>query len=450
MKHQRFFILLLLIFTVSTVGCSPGHAGGNEIAFLRDGHLWTIDPDGANAFAVFADNNTPVVGYSWSPTHQILSFRTLDADFAKTSAAKHLSSNPITALPGDLPGTLNTIGIDGGSPIPIIFSNPVLRNSNAWWNTTGSRLIYREELTAATPSPNEVFWWVSQNDQPGGIARKPLPNSFSMPSIAPDNSLALGISKQGLFTSTLNGTDVHYLSHGILPGHPLFAPLERALWQPAHEHPKILYALESSVPPQQKTSHTGSIAVKLILNDLHGHTTTLASCTCTQFAWAPDGNHIVYSSGPTYTMYNLNNGSSFSIDGEEGSIPYWSPDSQFLLLDGLHSLVLVQVNSRQKQLLLHDSISFTGIVSSSAAIPGVNALLQPISNSLWTADSRHFLFSTRGRTHWLGKDLPSSSGLYTLSIDSHGEPQGDPLLVDSGNDTQAGWSYEDPNTSFLF
>src|SRR5713226_8823881 len=70
MQHRRLFILLLL-FLASMAACSPGHVGGNEIAFLRDGHLWTIDPDGANAFEVFGDA-TPIVGYGWSPTHQIM------------------------------------------------------------------------------------------------------------------------------------------------------------------------------------------------------------------------------------------------------------------------------------------------------------------------------------------------------------------------------------------
>ena len=169
MKHQRLFILLLLLL-VSMAACSPGHVGGNEIAFLRNGQLWTIDPDGANAFEIAGDNPA-VVGYSWSPTHQLLTFRTLDADFAKTSAGKHIASDPLTELTGDLPSTLNTIGIDGGSPIPIIFSSPDVQYSNAWWNTTGNRLIYREGTTASSHSPSTVIWWVSQNDQPGGIAR---------------------------------------------------------------------------------------------------------------------------------------------------------------------------------------------------------------------------------------------------------------------------------------
>src|SRR5947199_8517896 len=208
MKHQRLFILLLLLL-VSMAACSPGHVGGNEIAFLRDGQLWTIDPDGANAFEI-AGNDPAVVGYGWSPTHQLLTFRTLDPDFAKTSAAKHIASNPVTELPGYLPSTLNTIGIDGGSPIPIIFSSPSVQYSNASWDTTGNRLIYREETTASSHSPGAVSWWVSQNDQPAGIARNLLPTTFSIPPITTRNSMAIGNSKRGLFTTTRTASNVEY------------------------------------------------------------------------------------------------------------------------------------------------------------------------------------------------------------------------------------------------
>jgi hypothetical protein len=51
---------------------------------------------------------------------------------------------------------------------------------------------------------------------------------------------------------------------------------------------------------------------------------------------------------------------------------------------------------------------------------------------------------------WQNKSLSSGKGLYTVAIDDHGQPQGTPVLVDAGNDTQAGWTYENPNTSFLF
>jgi hypothetical protein len=170
------FILLLLASLLAA--CSPGHVGGNEIAFLRDGHLWTMDPDGANAFEVVADT-TPVIGYGWSPTHQILTYRMLDPDYAKKVPAQSLVMNPLTEMFGDVPGSENTIGVDGGSPIPILFSSQDVQVSNAWWNASGNRLLYREEPATSSTTATTALWWISQNDQPGGIARKLFPSTFS-------------------------------------------------------------------------------------------------------------------------------------------------------------------------------------------------------------------------------------------------------------------------------
>src|SRR5947209_10197576 len=297
MKRKWPFLLCLLLLS-TMFACSPGHVGGNEIAFLRDGQLWTIDPDGANAFAV-APGNNEVMSYGWSPNHQLLTFRTLDGDFAKTATGKHIVYDSITGLPGDLPGTLNTIGIDGGTAIPIIFSSPDVRFSSAWWNATGNRLIYRESTNTSTSTPGSVLWWISQNDQPGGIARKLLPSTFSIPSINTNSSMAIGSSQKGLFTTSIAGTDMHYLVQGELAGHPLIASLERVLWQPAHAQPDILYALLS---PTQSGSFNAQVKIQLVLRTLQGGSTTLATCTCTQFAWSPDGNAILYSTGTSYTI----------------------------------------------------------------------------------------------------------------------------------------------------
>ncbi len=182
---------------------------------------------------------------------------------------------------------------------------------------------------------------------------------------------------------------------------------------------------------------------------MNGQITILATCACLQFAWSPDGNHILYSSGSSYTILNLNSSSVLTIAAEGGSVPYWSPDGQFLLLDGLHTLTLLQIASRQQQVLLSDTTASPGPAAASPGQSNVNALLQPVSNNLWAADSRHFLFLTRDRLMWRGRHLSSGRGLYTVSIDSHGQPQGTPAIVDSGNDTQPGWTYEDPDTSFL-
>ncbi len=442
MRQKRIVFLLLLLF-LSFASCSPGHLGENEIAFVRDGHLWTIDPSGANVFEVVTDS-APVIGYAWSPDHHIFVFRLLDS----TSAGKHFATNPITGLPGDLPSSLNTVGIDGGFPIPIVASSTDIQHSNAWWNTSGNRLLYREESThAQDQSPIDVSWWVSQNDQPDGIARKSLPASYSIPSFTSSSSIAIGSSLQGIFTTTLAGTNLQWLTHGMLPGHPLPATLERVLWQPAHQQPALLYAVTAtSLPSSSPQSFNGTApAVQLVMRDYNGQTNAITTCYCTQFAWSPDGNSILYSTGTTDTIYTLKQHTAFSFTVEDGSVPYWSPDSQFLLLDGLHTLSLVQTaNQRQQQLLADTS---TGTATST--LPGAHALLQPVPNSLWASDSRHFLVLTRGRLLWQGQGLNSGNGLFSVTVDDQGHIQGTPAVVDTGNDSQAGWSYEDPNTSFL-
>ena len=411
------------------------------IAFIRDGQLWTIDPDGANAFAVFS-SDFPAIGYNWSPNHQLLAFRTLDPDVAKTPAAKNLAPDAITGLIGDEPSTVNTIGVDGGTPIPVAFSSPDVAYSNPMWAITNARLLYRQSPKQPPRHPNDVIWWVSQNDQPGGIAVKSLPNSYSIPSLAYQKQMAIGNSDHGIFTTTLTGTNLRDISTSQLPGHPLPASLERIVWQPAHQDASFLYA----IPAPSHGSPTEPLTVQLILGTMHGQTTTLATCACLQFSWAPDGNHLLFSTGSTYTIVNLNGHTSFDIAGVANSVPYWSPDSQFLLLDGPHTLTLIRVATQQRTLLLSDTNP--SAASQSPVVP--HTLLQPVANSIWSADSRHFLFLTRGRLQWQGQALKSGQGLYTAMIDNLGHLQGPPGVVDKGNDTQPGWTYQDANTSFLY
>ncbi|GER91545.1 hypothetical protein KDW_57070 [Dictyobacter vulcani] len=66
-KHKNILAFLLLVLSLGLLAaCAPGHSGERVVAFIRDGKLWTIDPDGNNAFATVSQN-TPVVGYAWSP-----------------------------------------------------------------------------------------------------------------------------------------------------------------------------------------------------------------------------------------------------------------------------------------------------------------------------------------------------------------------------------------------
>src|SRR6266496_6381400 len=463
MTQKRLFLLIFLLLAVLLASCSPGHIGNNEISFVRDGHLWTIDPDGANAFEV-TSISAPVIGYEWSPDHRIFAFRTLDSDFSKTAAGQHVTSNPVTGLTNDVPSGINAIGIDAGTPVPIAVSGAGFQHSNAWWNPAGNRLLYREEATSVIQNAGTQSWWISQNDQPLDIARKLLPYSYSIPSLS-TNDMAIGNSSQGLFTTTLAGTQFQLILQGALPGHPLPASLERVLWQPAHHNPSILYAIATQTTGKVPSflckggsgglgsedpcaSDTTAMQVQLILRDFREQTRTIATCSCTQFAWSPDGKYVLYTTGTMYTILNIKDSSSFSVPGEYGSVPYWSPDSRFIILDGLHTLQLISVVSQRQQQLLTDVASESGTAIS--PLPDARALLQPISNSIWASDSRQFLFLSRNRLSWQGKNLDSGKGLYTVSIDGNGRVQGSPAVVDSGNDSQASWTYEDPNTSFLF
>jgi hypothetical protein len=443
MRRGRIFLTLVLALALLSIltACSSGDIGNEEITFVRAGGLWTIDPDGTNAFELEAPG-TPILNYGLSPDHQIYVFRTLDSDFAKTFAGKHLAVDPITGLVGDVPGALNTIGIDGGTPIPLTLSAPDLMQSNAWWNPTGNHLLYRQAIGTTASSPVLESWWISQSDQPLGIARKLLLSSYSIPSLNANGSLVVGNSAQGIFTTNLAGADLTLVQRGTLPGHPLPASLERILWQPGQQNAALLYAIPSSI-----TSSGNQGRFALMLRTASGQTQVLTRCNCQQFAWSPDGSSVLYRTDQGYTLLNIQRGTSFHFTAELDAAPYWSPDSRTLLLDGLHTLTLVNSTSQQTQVLLSDG---RVPVTTGGSLSGKEAILQPVANSLWNTDNQRFVFTTRGRTLWQGKQLSSGNGLYFVTLNEQDEPQGPPTLVDKGDDTQPGWSYVDPSTSFLF
>src|SRR5689334_5622102 len=139
---QHVLLLALLLLNILLAACSPGHNGGTVIGFIRDGALWTIDPNGENTFENAADAPR-IIDFAWSPTHQLLVYRTLDVDFSKTAEGQQLRVRNLSGGVGDVPSVLNTLSVDGGSPIPIAYSSRDIRYNNPTWNSNGSRLLYR-------------------------------------------------------------------------------------------------------------------------------------------------------------------------------------------------------------------------------------------------------------------------------------------------------------------
>jgi Periplasmic component of the Tol biopolymer transport system len=455
MKHcnriQRFFALCLgFVILIGSSACTPGHVGTKVIGFVRAGQLWTIDADGANAFAVVAQGPA-VIGYAWSPDHHLLAFRTLDDSYAQSAQRKQLRQEPVSGQIADAPGTLNTIGVDGGTAITIAFSSEAINYSTPYWNSDGSHLLYRQTSVNFAGNPASATWWIAQNDQPGGIAAKVFPPTFSLPSSSYGNEhdLLLGNADHGVFTTNIAGQQQQTLQPP-LAGHPLPASLERVLWRPGNHEPGILYAVPDAQQQAHKTSQLQTVYVQLRLSNIHGSSRTLTHCTCTQFSWSPDGNALLYSEGSGYTIVDIATGASQHYQAETGAVPYWSPDSRFLLLDGQHSLTLINVQSHRLTTPLSDGQQANTEISTTPM--STSTLLEPIGNSLWSADSRQFAFSSHQRLHWLTTgQLHTGPGLYTATIDAQGNFQSSPSLVQRGdNITQVGWTYQDPNTSFLY
>jgi hypothetical protein len=417
--------------------CSPGHSGSAKIAFLRNGQLWTIYPDGSGAYEVAGGD--PVIGYGWSPDHHLLVFRTLDSVFAASAQGRHLAGAALSGLIPDVPAGLNTVGVDGGTPIPIQFSSSLLRFSDAWWNPTGTRLLYRVTLSGSSAAPR---WQLSQSDQPGGIASKLLPESQAIPSLS--GTLILEMDPSGIFTVDYGGDHQQLLQRAPLASQPLSAALERVLWQPDHAQAAFLYAVATG---QQASDHTPLVALRLYTPD--GQTRTLTVCACRQFAWSSDGTHVLYTTGRSYSILRLDGSVALTFEAEANSVPSWSPDGRFLLLDGSHTLWLVDSATGQRWLLLSDRTPASES-QEPAPLPSANALLQPVPNSPWAADSRELLFLTRGRLWWQRQQLSRGEGLYVVSLDSRGRPTGQPHYLTGGAITQAGWSYQNSNASFLF
>jgi hypothetical protein len=441
-RQWRAVFLTLTLCALTLAACGPGHSGGDEIAFLRGGGLWTLSPDGSNLNQIESGG---FIGFAWSPDHHQIVLRMQNGAGAEVDA-------PFGQA--DSKSELGVTAIDGGNILQITPPNSGMLRSDAWWDASGNRLLYREEqagssstlsgASGASGTPGAPQWKLSQADQPAGIARKDLPASVVLPAVNHDGSLIASINAAGQVLLGVPGESARVLASDALttlPGSAAYPA--RSLWQPGAD--RLLYATAGASPDE----------TTLLLSDTSGHSQPLLTIAhLQQYAWSPDGRLLLVqtmSASNTYRVYNTQGTLQFAWDdASERSLPFWSPDSQLVLVLAPDGLTLVNVAARSQVTLLRGTIKLSTAPTSEAQAP----FLRPAVNSPWKSDSSAFLFTNNGQgilAAQPGQALVSRSGagdgLYS-SILKSSAPRF-PTLLDWGEHQGISWSTLDPNCAFL-
>jgi hypothetical protein len=411
--------VLLLIILITLSGCAPGKNGEDAIAFLRNGYIWRIQPDGSSLVQLTGPR---ILGFAWSPDHHRFVAR-----FASSSVSQAVHT-PILNSTGDVVSGLGTFSIDGGNVIPIAALDGNPNRSDAWWNSQGNRIFYRENA-----DDDRANWYLSQDDQPNSIARKLIATSIIVPTSSPNSQHIATVTNQGELVegAPQETTDViaTHIPLVLSSGWPI-----RPLWRPNSD--QILYPVPGPEPDSSTLMLVSLSKTSKPVGTFRG---------VQQYCWSPDGKYILVRTGNNYHLYSPANESDIVWDDEEYSLPWWSPDSQWILTRSEHILKLIEVNTGNVQTL-------ATFATSSQSIPSLSDLtrLHPITTSPWHNDSHRFVFSSSEATWYTGKSLATQktegSGLYIVQIAQRDQL---PSLIDWGEHTLVSWSTPDPNTQFV-
>lgn len=423
---RGYLCAILLWLVIALAGCGAGNTGSTELAFIRGSTLLTMQPSGTNTFQVTTGG---VSGFAWSPDHHQFVVR-----YAAVSVLPTIA-NPLLATYPDMPAGMGVVSIDGGNIIPITPPTNFLTRSDAWWDASGNRLFYREQL-ATTPTISSQ-WILSQSDQPNGIARKVVAQSESIPTSAPDGTQIATMLADGALVLGAPLATPHIVQQGGLVTLPSGMPA-RPLWQPGHT--AILYATASN------DAHTTTLA----LTDLAGHTRQLTSASdLLQYSWSPDGKSVLMLTTTGFAIVSVD-GKSISRweEHDPAALAWWSPDSRTLITADRAGLALIDAATGK--------VAPVVVITTASNPAPLPMPTHPITGSPWSVDGGQFAFVATGGLWLNGKDTTlgtplatqhtAGSGLYVVTRSALGVA---PHLVDWGEHTAFSWSTPDPNTQFV-
>lgn len=386
-----------------------------------------VNPDGSAPRRL-----TPgaTLGLAWSPDHHELVFRYGAQGDTPTPPAG------ATWAAAESPSELGVVSISGGQPTQITPSGRGLVRSDAWWDTQGNRLLYREYAPGA--GVTAPVYIDSQNDQPIGIARKVILGAASLPTLAPDGSRVAVIDPSGAALVGAPGQTGPAVARGALPQAPGGLPA-RLLWQPGKN------ALLSP-------SAGSNGAVSLALLDLSAHTTRALTSVSglRDVAFSPDGSLLLLATPSGYLIWPLVGNAPRAVIAEPDPLAqaFWSPDGRWLLVEDAAGARLISAVDWQ----VRASLTYAQPLTEPQV--GGQTLWRPAASSPWRPDSAAFAFAAGAGAQWNGKPLPAphgQAGLYIATVAASGAQVTPslPTLIASGPLSAPGWSAPDPSTTLL-
>jgi hypothetical protein len=407
----------MTLATALLAGCSY-HPGGDALAFLRDGTLYTIQPDGATLHQIASGG---IVSFSWSPSRQQLVYRTA------SPFPSSVIQSPTESAP-DLSGNLSVVSINGGSTTPITPDASALVRSDAWWNANGNRLLYAERFPSTAGLDDMAEYVVSQADQPVGIATKSISDAATIPALSADGAHVARINAQGDLLLGAPGSSGKTVATGALRQLPDTSRVGRVLWRP--HSGDLLYATAAENNAVQLTLRAGS-----------GSTRTLGTVTgMLDACFSPDGAWLLVRTTERFLVWDVNAPGSARyewVTADQSAIPYWAPDSTRLLVFDADGATLVNPEKKTTIRALADAQPYH-------ARQGTPHW-RPAPGSPWSPDGGNITFVAAEGDTWNGSHL--AAGLYVASVSA--SAVGNARLIDSGADEAPLWSYLDPSTSFL-